>query len=68
MERIQSSRPVLVDIKSAMDVIPGMKKNSIFHAGPPIEAKRMTGPLRGGTADTADKGGWTEVFYPDKDI
>src|SRR5712691_3645922 len=26
---------------------PGMKKNSIFHAGPPMESKRMTGPLRG---------------------
>ncbi|HMH09589.1 MAG TPA: hypothetical protein VK553_02690 [Candidatus Nitrosopolaris rasttigaisensis] len=47
MERIQSSRLVLVDIKPAIDVIPGMKKNSIFHAGPPIESKRMTGPLRG---------------------
>jgi hypothetical protein len=45
--RIQSSRPVLVDIKAAIDVIPGMKKNSIFHAGPAIESKRMTGPLRG---------------------
>jgi len=35
VERIQSSRLVLVDIKPAIDVIPGMKKNSIFHAGPP---------------------------------
>jgi|GEM_PF-3684671 hypothetical protein len=29
-----------------------MKKNSIFHAGSPIEWKRMTGPLRGGIVAT----------------
>ncbi|MBI5350754.1 MAG: DUF1116 domain-containing protein, partial [Chloroflexi bacterium] len=31
----------------ARDVIPGMKDNLLLHAGPPIEWKRMSGPLRG---------------------
>ena len=29
-----------------------MKKNSIFHAGPPIEWKRMCGPLKGAIVGT----------------
>ena len=47
IERVLNSQPFLVDIKRAIDVLPGMKKNSIFHAGPPIEWKRMCGPLKG---------------------
>ena len=46
-ERIISAHPVLVDIQRAQDVIPGMKKNLILHAGPPIDWKRMCGPVRG---------------------
>jgi hypothetical protein len=48
MSRILSSRPTLVDMGSAIDVIPGMKKNMILHAGPPITWDRMCGPMRGG--------------------
>lgn len=33
-----------------------MKKNSIFHAGPPIEWKRMTGPIRRGIVATTIEG------------
>jgi len=47
IEKIQSAQPVLVDIKPAGKVIPRMKKNTILQAGPPIEWKRMCGPLRG---------------------
>ena len=47
IERVLNSQPFLVDIKRAIDVLPGMKKNSIFHAGPPIEWKRMCSPLKG---------------------
>ncbi|RPH92906.1 DUF1116 domain-containing protein, partial [candidate division KSB1 bacterium] len=31
----------------AMDLIPGMKKNLLLHAGPPITWDRMCGPMRG---------------------
>jgi hypothetical protein len=47
VEKVLRSRPILVDVKPAIEVLPRMKKNSIFHAGPPIEWKRMCGPLRG---------------------
>ncbi|MGV8119533.1 MAG: hypothetical protein AB2L14_07205 [Candidatus Xenobiia bacterium LiM19] len=35
VQRLIDSRPVLVDICQAKDVIPGMNQNTILHAGPP---------------------------------
>jgi uncharacterized protein DUF1116 len=52
VERVLRSRPILVDIKPAIEVLSGMKKNSVFHAGPPIEWKRMSGPMRGAIVAT----------------
>ena len=52
LERMRLSRPMLIDIKCAMDILPQMKKNSIFHAGPPIDWKMMCGPLRGAIVGT----------------
>jgi hypothetical protein len=46
------SRPILIDIKCAKDILPQMKKNSIFHAGPPIDWEKMCGPLRGAIVGT----------------
>jgi hypothetical protein len=64
-DRILRSRPVLVDIKPAIEVMPKMKKNSIFHAGPPIEWKRMCGPMKGAIVGTmiyeGYAQGWTEA-------
>ena len=47
LEKILNGAPVLIDLKPAIDVIPGMKKNMILHAGPPITWDRMCGPMRG---------------------
>ncbi len=47
-QRILSSQPILVDLEIALKVIPGMKKNLILHAGPPITWEKMCGPMRGG--------------------
>jgi hypothetical protein len=44
---ILSSRPFLVGLDTALNVIPGMQKNLILHAGPPITWERMCGPMRG---------------------
>ena len=52
IERVLKSTPVLVDIRPAIEVLPNMKKNSIFHAGPPIEWKRMCGPMKGAIVAT----------------
>ena len=52
LERMRLSRPILIDIKCAKDILPQIKKNSIFHAGPPIDWERMCGPLRGAIVGT----------------
>jgi len=46
-ERILNSKPVLIGLDTALQVIPGMKKNLILHAGPPITWDKMCGPMRG---------------------
>jgi hypothetical protein len=45
---ILAGKPFLVGMAKALDVVPGMKRNVILHAGPPITWERMCGPMRGG--------------------
>jgi len=47
VEKIQSAQAILADLKPAGEVIPGMDKNTVLHAGPPIEWERVCGPVRG---------------------
>ncbi len=47
VSRIQNAVPVLKGIGIAKDIVPGMKKNLILHAGPPITWDRMSGPMKG---------------------
>lgn len=47
VERMMESRPVLIDVGLAKDVIPDMDNNLLLHAGPPISWDRASGPLRG---------------------
>ncbi|KXG74264.1 YlbE family protein [Thermotalea metallivorans] len=47
LERILNAQPTLIGIGTAGEVIPGMTKKTILHAGPPISWERMRGPLRG---------------------
>jgi len=44
---IQRGHPVLLGLDIALKVIPGMHKDLILHAGPPITWDRMCGPMRG---------------------
>lgn len=46
-ERMMESRPVLVGMGRAIDVVPGMRENLLLHAGPPITWDRASGPMRG---------------------
>jgi hypothetical protein len=46
-DRILNSKPVLTGLEPALRVIPGMKKNLILHAGPPVTWDKMCGPMRG---------------------
>lgn len=47
MEIILNGQPTLLDIGVAEEVIPGMTKKTILHAGPPIKWEKMSGPLKG---------------------
>ena len=47
LSRILSAQPTLVGIGIAGEVVPGMTKKTILHAGPPITWDKMSGPLKG---------------------
>ncbi len=49
-KKILEARPVWKDVRTAQDVIPGMKKNRIFYTGPPIEWERMSTPQKASIA------------------
>lgn len=46
VNRMINSKLVWVDVRPAIEVIPGMEKNLILHAGPPITFKRMCRPQK----------------------
>ncbi len=50
LDRLLGAQPVLIDVRPAIDVVPGMTNDTVLHAGPPIEWERMSGPLRGAVA------------------
>ncbi|MFH2202995.1 MAG: DUF1116 domain-containing protein [Elusimicrobiota bacterium] len=47
VKKILGGKPHLIGLERAIDVVPGMKKNLILHAGPPVTWERMCGPMRG---------------------
>lgn len=47
LAKVLEAKPALVGMGRAIDVVPGMKKDLILHAGPPITWERMCGPMRG---------------------
>ncbi len=47
LRRLAAAQPVLVDVRPAIEVIPGMTPTTLLHAGPPIPWERMSGPVRG---------------------
>lgn len=47
IRRVQAGKPTLIDIGIAQDVVPGMHKKLILHAGPPVTWEKMSGPMRG---------------------
>ncbi len=46
MEIFTKARPVWTDVRPAIEVVPGMKKNLILHPGPPISPEKLPIPLR----------------------
>ena len=47
LRRILAAKPTIVGLGIAGEVIPGMAKKTILHAGPPVTWARMSGPQRG---------------------
>ena len=47
-KNLREAQPVIVDVRTARDVVPGMHDKLILHAGPPVTWDRMCGPMRGG--------------------
>ncbi|MCP5102798.1 MAG: DUF1116 domain-containing protein, partial [bacterium] len=46
-KKILAGKPILTGLDTALNVIPGMKKNLILHAGPPVTWPNMCGPMKG---------------------
>ena len=53
LQVFQRSRPVWFDVRPAIEALPGMTRDTILHAGPPIEWQRMCGPQRNGAISAA---------------
>ena len=47
LSRILAAKPTIVGLGIAGEVIPGMTKKTVLHAGPPVTWARMSGPQRG---------------------
>lgn len=47
VRRILAAKPTVVGIGVAKDVVPGMHRKLVLHAGPPVAWKDMSGPMRG---------------------
>lgn len=47
VRRILAAQPTLIGLGIAGEVIPGMTKETILHAGPPVTWDRMCGPQKG---------------------
>lgn len=47
LNRILAAQPTLIGLGIAGEVIPGMTRETILHAGPPITWDRMCGPQKG---------------------
>ncbi len=55
-----AAQPKLAGIGIAREVLPGMERRMILHAGPPIEWARMCGPMRGAIAGAIVYEGWAD--------
>ncbi len=59
LRRIFAAEPLLVDVRRAGELIPELDAGRlILHAGPPIEWRRMCGPLRGAVCGAIVFEGW----------
>jgi hypothetical protein len=48
LERVLAAVPALEGVRPALEALPGMKRTTILHAGPPAPWDQLPGPVRGG--------------------
>lgn len=58
LSRMLAGDPVLVDVLPAGAAVPALGERVLLHAGPPIEWRRMCGPMRGAIAGAIVFEGW----------
>ena len=58
LERIFASRPFLVGVRPAREILPQPGNYTILHAGPPLGWDAMCGPLRGAIVGALQYEGW----------
>jgi hypothetical protein len=46
LRRLLDAQQVLVDVRPAGEVVPGLQRDMVLHAGPPIDWARMSEPVR----------------------
>ena len=46
LRRVLDAQQVLVDVRPAGEVIPGMQRDMVLHAGPPIAWERLSATVR----------------------
>ncbi|MBP2625388.1 MAG: hypothetical protein H6Q68_99 [Firmicutes bacterium] len=60
IDKMKSAQPFLMDVVPAKSVIESLNDRVLLHAGPPIEYKNMTGPMRGSCIGAVLFEGWAE--------
>jgi len=60
LRRIGAAVPVLARVREARDVIAGMDDRTLLHAGPPIAAEGLCGPMRGAILGAVCYEGWAQ--------
>jgi hypothetical protein len=58
LRRMLGAAPVLADVVPAREAIAGLGDRVLLHAGPPLEWRRMCGPMRGAVAGAIVFEGW----------
>ena len=58
VRRMLAADPVLADVRRAGEVIEGLGRHVVLHAGPPIAWQRMCGPMKGAICGAAVLEGW----------
>lgn len=60
MDLFLNARPVWTDVRPAIEVVPGMRKNLILHPGPPIDKDNIVFPLKNSISGAAVHEGLAE--------